>query len=78
MTNEQFEDLISAIGCFERAITPRGSGNTFITGGNDATGGYVTSLTEAMMGVTAGLCKIADAIDRYTDTINPTSDPTNG
>jgi len=30
--------------------------------GTDATGGKVLSLTEAVMGVTAGLCKIADAI----------------
>lgn len=31
--------------------------------GTDATGGKVLSLTEAVMGVTAGLCRIADAIE---------------
>jgi hypothetical protein len=30
----------------------------------DATGTGVASLTEAVMGMTAGLCKIADAINR--------------
>lgn len=34
-----------------------------ISGGQDAAGGYVTSLTEAVMGITAGLVKIATAID---------------
>lgn len=31
--------------------------------GNDAAGGTVNSLTEAVMGVTAGLFRIAEAID---------------
>ena len=31
--------------------------------GHDAAGGRVDSLTEAVMGVTAGLCRIADAIE---------------
>jgi len=38
------------------AITPN------IAGGPDKTGGHIESLTESVMGVTAGLCKIADAI----------------
>ena len=60
--DKSVEKLVRAFGELDRAITPRGSGNTLVTGGNDATGGYVTSLTEAVMGVTAGLCKIAEAI----------------
>lgn len=32
-------------------------------GADDATGGHVRSLTEAVMGVTAGLCQIASAIE---------------
>ncbi len=40
---------------------------------NDAAGGRVGSLTEAVMGVTAGLCKIADAIESLavTDAHSP-------
>jgi hypothetical protein len=44
------------------AITPLGIGI-----GEDAAGGHVESLTEAVMGVTAGLCKIADAIENFTE-----------
>ncbi|TXH51882.1 MAG: hypothetical protein E6Q97_17540 [Desulfurellales bacterium] len=35
--------------------------------GTDETGGHVNSLTEAVMGVTAGLCKIAEAIEYLAD-----------
>ena len=35
----------------------------------DAAGGTITSLTEAMMGVTAGLCRIADAIHYHAETL---------
>lgn len=38
------------------AITPN------ICGGSDATGGHVESLSEAAMGITAGLVKIAESI----------------
>lgn len=38
-------------------------------GGDDAAGGHVCSLTESVMGVTAGLCKIADAIERLADSV---------
>ncbi len=37
--------------------------------GTDATGGKVLSLTEAVMGVTSGLCKIADAISDLAEAI---------
>ena len=37
--------------------------------GTDATGGVVLSLTEAVMGVTAGLCRIADSIQSLADAI---------
>jgi hypothetical protein len=65
----EIEAIVDALGLLDRAITPRGIGGTLVTGGHDATGGYVTSLTEAMMGVTAGLCRIAESIDRYTDVV---------
>lgn len=35
--------------------------------GQDATGGSVASLTEAVMGITAGLVQIADAINNLAD-----------
>lgn len=35
----------------------------------DAAGGTITSLTEAVMGVTAGLCRIAEAIHHHADTL---------
>lgn len=46
------------------AITP-----TCVTG-TDASGGQVGSLTEAVMGVTAGLHAIAEAINRLADSRN--------
>lgn len=45
-------------GAIASAITPRGASPSA-----DATGGYVSSLTEAVMGLTAGMCRIADAIE---------------
>lgn len=60
--SEQIEKLTDAVKRIPTAIYPSDSG-----GGHDETGGYITSLTEAVMGLTAGLCKIADAINRYTD-----------
>ena len=43
------------------AITP------CVAGSQDATGGHIESLTESVMGVTAGLVQIAVAIDRVAD-----------
>lgn len=34
--------------------------------GTDASGGYISSLTEAVMGVTAGLFAIAESIDKVS------------
>ena len=44
------------------AIMPIGA-----VGGQDEAGGHVQSLTESIMGVTAGLCLIAGAIDGLAD-----------
>lgn len=46
------------------SITPRDA-----SPGKDAAGGDVSSLTESVMGVTAGLCKIADAIERLAEAV---------
>lgn len=45
------------------AITPN------ITGGKDETGGHVESLTEAVMGMTRGLCQIASSIELLAEVI---------
>ena len=46
------------------AITPVAS-----SPGTDATGGSVSSLTEAVMGMTAGLVAIAEAIDNLAEAV---------
>lgn len=38
-------------------------------GGTDASGTYVASLTEAVGGITGGLCRIADAIEMLAEAI---------
>lgn len=47
-----------------RAITPLSA-----LAGTDAAGGRVESLTEAIMGVTAGLVQIADAIGDLAEAV---------
>lgn len=47
-------------------------------GGIDETGGIVTCLTEAVMGVTAGLCKIAEAIDGLANAVRDVSGKEHG
>ncbi len=50
-------DIFYSVKRIASAITPNVCGN------NDASGGHVESLTEAVMGTTAGLMAIATAID---------------
>lgn len=47
------------------AITPVGS-----LAGEDATGGRVASLTEAVMGMTKAMVQIADAIDHLAEAVS--------
>jgi hypothetical protein len=54
--------IASMIDSLASAITPQDT-----LGGQDATGGTVLSLTEAVMGVSAGLVQIADAIASLKD-----------
>lgn len=56
-------EIVKAINHLKTAITPDA------VGGNDATGGWVTSHTEAVMGVTAALCRIADAIQGLSEVV---------
>ena len=52
------------LGKLARAITPLSA-----LAGTDAAGGRVESLTEAVMGVTAGLVQIASAITDLADAV---------
>jgi hypothetical protein len=51
------DHLNAAINRVASAILPQDVG-----AGKDATGGAVISLTEAVMGITAGLVRVADAL----------------
>jgi hypothetical protein len=55
-------EFLDAARAIADAIASRGAAP-----GTDATGGRVACLTEAVMGLTAAMCKIADAIDSVAD-----------
>jgi hypothetical protein len=55
--------LANATRYVANAITPP------VAGSSDATGGHVESLTEAVMGMTKGLCMIAASIDSLAEAI---------
>jgi hypothetical protein len=57
------QHVANASGMISRAITAPASA------GSDHCGGHVECLTEAVMGITSGLCKIADSIDRLAEAI---------
>jgi hypothetical protein len=57
-------DLVNAVHRIARAITPDDT-----MPGHDETGGTVMSLTESMMGITAGLCRVAEAIGRVAEAL---------
>ena len=71
MNNEDFnildESVTDAIRSVGAAITAP------VAGGPDAAGGHVTSLTEAVMGMTAGLIRIAEAIDDLASSVSDTA-----
>ncbi len=60
--------LASEAGGIARAITPNA------VGGRDANDGHVESLTEAVMGVTGGLCRIAEAINNLAEAVREHND----
>jgi len=64
----EFAGIRQALEAIAEAITPDAQG------AQDATGSYVKSLTEAVMGMTTGLCNIADAINNLADAVRETSD----
>ena len=59
---KSLELLVANIGRVANAITPLDAAE-----GRDATGVRVSSMTEAVMGVTAAMMKIANAIDRLAE-----------
>jgi hypothetical protein len=61
--------LAMALGQIANAITPA---NT--SPGPDANGGFVASLTEAVMGCSSGLAAIANAINRLADVVEATGE----
>ena len=58
------DHLALRLGAVASSITP-----TNVSAGTDANGGHVESLTEAVMGMTAGLIAIAGAIDNLADAV---------
>lgn len=60
--------LSSCVRSVARAITPSES-----AAGQDATGGHVASLTEAVMGLTAGMVQIANSIESLADAVRDRS-----
>lgn len=61
--DKEIEGLPYAIKKIAAAITP------VAVPGTDATGGTVDSLTEAVMGITAGLVRIANALEMIAEAI---------
>ena len=57
--------LANSAGRIAKSITPLGD-----AAGRDATGGTVGSLTEAVMGITAGLVQVASAIESLADAVS--------
>jgi hypothetical protein len=63
------DHLARRVGAVARAITPTDS-----LAGEDATGGRVESLTEAVMGLTAGMVQIANAIESLACAVRERAD----
>ena len=61
--------LADKTGSVAKAICPQDA-----MAGKDAAGGHVGSLTEAVMGMTAGLVRIAEAIDGLADAVRERGD----
>lgn len=68
-SEDSVDEQSAALRMVAHAITPRDAAP-----GHDATGGNVASLTEAVMGVTAGLCRIADAIEQLAEAVRERGD----
>lgn len=69
MEEEQLDKIVGAVKGVRDAITPFSA-----LPGRDETGGVITSLTEAVMGMTAGLVKIADSISELAAAVRERND----
>ncbi len=68
MKTPEIEKMTGAIRQLADAITP-----TNAAGSHDASGGYVTSHTEAVMGLTAAMQSIASSISDLADAVRDSS-----
>jgi hypothetical protein len=68
MNTPEIEKMTGAIRQLADAITP-----TNAAGSHDASGGYVTSHTEAVMGLTAAMQSIASSISDLADAVRDSS-----
>ena len=64
MNKEDAEVLYQGLRNIANSITPMSA-----AGSTDATGGYVSSLTEALMGHTRAVVRVADALDNIADAL---------
>lgn len=71
MSEEDQVELANAFQKIAEAICPPTPPESMT---QDASGGYVGSLTEAMMGVTAGLFAIAESIESLSQSIEGIQD----
>jgi hypothetical protein len=71
MSEEDQVELANAFQKIAEAICPPTPPESMT---QDASGGYVGSLTEAIMGVTAGLFAIAESIERLSQSIEGIQD----
>lgn len=78
-SNVENANVVDALGSLsERAGRIANSIAAPVGAGRDAVGGVVASLTEAVMGVTAGLVQIADAISDLADAVREVKKTSNG
>jgi hypothetical protein len=63
MNEDEYEAIYNGLALLANAITPANA-----SPGHDEFGNHVASLTEAVMGITSGLHKIAEAIEHLADT----------
>ena len=68
LENANVVDVLSSLSRSTRqianAITPMG-----VAGGSDGCGNHVESLTEAVMGITDGLIRVADSISELAEAV---------
>ena len=70
MAGEPYANIPSAlVGLCDMAQRIAAAITPVVAGGTDATGGHVESLTEAVMGITGGLVKVAEAIGALAEAI---------